>query len=156
MVKSALAGACAALLLTGCSVTVQPKHAAPVAAASTSAPATPAATSADPAPTPTPTDVDHPACLAVHEAMQTAQQKVTGPDKNSRRRTGNDYKDVATALRAQAQKTKDADLKSTLTQFAADYDQIASDVQNGRNTDADQKKIEDLGPHLDQLCPQKS
>jgi hypothetical protein len=154
--RTALIGACTALLLAGCSVTVQPKH--PLAAATSTAPTAPT-TSAPVTPTtpkPEPKDVDHTACLAVRSAMLTAQQKVSGADKTSKRRMGTDYKEVGTALRTQAGKTKNSDLKTTLTQFASDYEALGSDVAAGRNTDADLKKITDLGPHLDELCPQKS
>ena len=154
--RTALIGVCTALLLAGCSVTVQPKH--PVAVGTTAAPTTPSTSApvTHTTPKPEPKDVDHTVCLAVRSALLTAQQKVSGADKNSKRRMGADYKDVGTALRTQAGKTKDSDLKSTLNQFASDYEALGSDVAAGRNTDADLKKITDLGPHLDELCPQKS
>jgi hypothetical protein len=155
--RTALIGACAALLVTGCSVTVQPKH--PVAAVvtpSATASPTPSAPVAPTTPKPPPKDVDHTACQAVRGAMLTAEQKVVGVDKSSKRRMGADFKEVGTALRTQAQKTKDSDLKTVLTQFAGVYETLGTDVAAGKNTDADQKKITELGPRLDELCPQKS
>jgi hypothetical protein len=127
-----------------------------------SAPATPTSApdatthSATPtSPKPTGKDVDHPVCLAVRSAMLTAQQKAV-TDKNEPRRLANDFKGAATALRTQAQKTKNTDLKTTLGKIAAAFDALGADVAAGKPTDADQKKIADVGPHLDELCPQKA
>jgi hypothetical protein len=153
-------GVCAAVLLTGCSVTVQPKH--PVAAATVSQPPTTAAPSTTPTSTPSKPaakDVDHTTCEAVRAILLTAQTKVGGADKSSPRRMGADFKAAGTAIRGEAQKTKNTDLKSTLTQMATDYETLGTNVAAGRSkatTDADLKKISDIGPHLDDLCPEKS
>src|SRR5690348_12129720 len=104
---TAAAGVCVAVLLAGCSVTVQPKH--PVAAATPSQPAssTPSST-ASPTPTPVKTtaakDVDHTVCAAVRADLLSAQQKVGGADKNDARKMGADFKAAGTALKSQSQK----------------------------------------------------
>src|ERR1051326_7211763 len=116
-----------AAFLTACSVTVQPKNAAAVRPLTAS---TPSASAAPSTPTPTPTpdkptstpsvgkDVDHTVCTAVRTALLSAQQKVAA-DKESPRRMGVDYKNAASALRTQATKTKNSELKTTLETLAS-------------------------------------
>ena len=155
-------GVCAAVLLAGCSVTVQPKH--PVAVATTvphptTTSAAPTTTPPPSTPKPAPKDVDHTACTAVRAGLLLAEQKVGGADKSSPRRMGADFKAAGVAIRAESLRTKNSDLKATLTQLATDYETLGSDVSAGKpkeTTDADLKKITDMGPKLDELCPQKS
>ncbi|GAA1978827.1 hypothetical protein [Catenulispora subtropica] len=165
--RAAAVTAAAAVLLAGCSVTVQPKNAA---AARTLAPSTPSASAATPAtpsadPTPTPDkpastpsvgkDVDHTACTAVRQALLTAQQKVE-TDKDSPRRMGQDYKTAATALRTQATKTKNSELKSTLETLGTAYSALGTDTTAHASTEADQKKVAEASKPLDTLCGAKS
>ena len=139
-------------------MTVQPKH--PVAAVTPSQPESSPSSTASPTPTPVPTttakDVDHAVCVAVRADLLTAQQKVGGADKSDPRKMGADFKAAGTALKSQAQKTKVAELKTTLVQLAADYTALGANVAAKRPTDADLKKIADIGPKLDELCPQKT
>src|SRR5258708_1544164 len=136
------------MLLAGCSVTVQPKH--PVAAATSSKPTGTATTPSAPASsTPSkaaPKDVDHTVCQAVRADLSTGQQKVGGTDKASPRKMGADFKAAGDSLRSESQKTKDTELKATLTQLATDYDSLGANVAAKRPTDADLKKIAEIGP----------
>ncbi len=154
-----LAAALAATLLAGCSVTVQPKNVAAVGTPSEPPTSTASPTPGKPTPTTTPKpaakDVDHPVCVAVRTAMLTAQQKVGGTDKADPRKMGNDFKAAGIALRGQALKTKNTDLRATLEQVGTDYENLGANVAAKRPTDTDLKKIAEIGPHLDQLCPQK-
>lgn len=149
-----------AALLAACSVTVQPKNAAATRPLSSG---TPSASAASSTPTPTPTpdkptstpsvgkDVDHTACTAVRTALLTAQQKVE-TDKESPRRMGLDYKNAATALRTQATKTKNHELKSALDTLASAYSGLGADTAARASTEADQKKVTEAAKPLDTLC----
>jgi len=162
----ALVAAVAAVALAGCSVTVQPKNAAaaqsltggtPSPSATNSAPSSAAGTTPDQSASSSSEgkDVDHTACTNVREALQTLQQKVEA-DKSSPRRTGQDYKTAATALRTQATKTDNSELKSALRTLANDYSVLGTDTTNHNSTTADLKKVEDASTPLDTLCGAKN
>lgn len=167
-VRAVAAAAATVALVTGlaaCSVTVNPKNAA---ASHPLTPGTPAASSAaTPTPDPTPTpdkpastpsvgkDVDHPVCVAVRQALLTAQQKVE-TDKESPKRMGQDYKTAATALRTQATKTKNTELKTTLETLGNAYSNLGADTTAHDSTDGDKKKVAEAAKPLDTLCGAKS
>lgn len=147
-----------AALLTACSVTVQPKN---VAATRPLSSGTSSTSAASPTPTPTPDkptstpsvgkDVDRSACTAVREALLTAQQKVAA-DKESPRRMGTDYRTAASALRSQALKTKNSELKTTLESLASAYTGLGNDTTAHASTENDQKKVMEASKPLDTLC----
>ncbi|MBW8807208.1 MAG: hypothetical protein JF587_25660 [Catenulisporales bacterium] len=153
-----------AAFLTACSVTVQPKNAAAVHPLSSGTSSSSAASST-PTPTPTPDkptstpsvgkDVDHTVCTAVREALLTAQQKVAA-DKESPRHMGTDYRTAAGALRTQAAKTKNSELKTTLEALASAYQGLGNDTIAHASTENDQKKVTEASKPLDTLCGAKS
>jgi hypothetical protein len=159
--------AAAAVLLAGCSVTVQPKNAAATRPLSSSTPSatvsTPAPPSQDPTSTPakptsTPSvgkDVDHTACTAVRQALLTAQQKLQ-TDKESPHKMGQDYKAAATAVRTQAAKTKNSELKSALETLGNAYAALGTDTTAHAATETDQRKVTEAAKPLDTLCGAKS
>ncbi|MFD0632684.1 hypothetical protein ACFQ9X_14875 [Catenulispora yoronensis] len=165
--KAVAAAVATTALLAGCSVTVQPKNAASTHALTTSTPSASTAPATTPSPQPTPTpdkpsstpsvgkDVDHTACTAVRQALLTAQQKVES-DKDSPKHMGADYKTAATALRTQATKTKNTELKTTLQALANAYSGLGSDTTAHASTEADQKKVAEAAKPLDTLCGAKS
>lgn len=156
-----------AALLAGCSVTVQPKNAAATHPLGATTPSASSAAPSTPSPSPTPTpdkpastpsvgkDVDHTACTAVREALLTAEQKVQA-DKDSPRRMGQDYKNAAAALRTQATKTKNSELKSTLQALGNAYSNLGADTTAHASTESDQQKVADASKPLDTLCGAKS
>lgn len=166
--KAAAVTTAAAALILGlgaCSVTVKPKNAAAARPLTTTTPTATSAASPTPDPTPTPDkpsstpsvgkDVDHTACTAVRQALLTAEQKVE-TDKDSPRRMSQDYKTAASALRTQAARTKNSELKTALETLGTAYYNLGSDTAAHDSTDSDKKKVADAAKPLDTLCGAKS